>query len=73
MVYESTKVWLETLDITGEVAVLANLALGLAKSYDDEHNTSTAAELRKTVGEIKRLVAAATAPVLDPIEELLKR
>lgn len=73
MVYESTKVWLDSIEITGEVAVLANLALGLAASYDQEHNTSTAAELRKTVGEIKRLVAAATAPALDPIEELLTR
>lgn len=72
MVYESTKKWLETLELPLEAGVLANLALGLAKSYDDEGNTSTAAELRKTVLEIKRLVVDSHVE-LDPVAELLKR
>jgi hypothetical protein len=55
-----------------EAAVLANLALGLAQSYDLEGNTSTAAELRKTVLEIKRMVGETNVEV-DPVAELLKR
>lgn len=71
-VYESTKVWLDSLQLPLEAHVLANLALGLAKSYDDEGNTSTAAELRKTVLEIKRMVGE-TVVEIDPVAELLKR
>jgi hypothetical protein len=46
--------------------------LGLAQSYDLEGNTSTAAELRKTVLEIKRMVGETNVEV-DPVAELLKR
>lgn len=72
MVFESTKVWLDSIELPPEAAVLANLALGLAKSYDDEGNTSTAAELRKTVLEIKRMVGSQVVEI-DPVAELLKR
>jgi hypothetical protein len=51
---------------------LAGLALRLAKNFDSEANTSTAAELRKTVLELQRQLAA-TQVDFDPIEELLTR
>jgi hypothetical protein len=72
MVLESTRAWLESLALPADATVLANIALGLAKSYDDEGNTSTAAELRKTVLEIKRMVGEVTIEI-DPVAELLKR
>ena len=39
MVYESTKTWIETLELTIETRVLADLALGLAQRYDDKGET----------------------------------
>lgn len=72
MVFESTKAWLDSIALPMEAAVLANLALGLAQSYDAEGNTSTAAELRKTVLEIKRMVGETNVDV-DPVAELLRR
>jgi hypothetical protein len=52
--------------------VLAGLALQLASQFDAEANTSTAAELRKTVLEISRQVKGQTAEH-DPLAELLTR
>jgi hypothetical protein len=71
MVYESTKAWVETLELTIETRVLANLALGLAQRYDDKGETSTAGELRKTCNELRVMVGQVEK--VDPLEALLKR
>jgi hypothetical protein len=71
MVYESTAAYIETLDLTIETRVLADLALGLASRYDDKGETSTAGELRKTLNELRAMVGAIEK--VDPLEALLKR
>ena len=71
MVYESTKTWLETLMLTIETQVLADLALALAKRYDEKGETSTAGELRKTMNELR--LALSKVEQHDPLEDLLKR
>jgi hypothetical protein len=55
-----------------EQKVLAGLALRLAESFDENANTSTAAELRKTVLEIQRSLNAGIVEH-DPLAELLTR
>jgi hypothetical protein len=63
---------LEELDLNSEQKVLAGLCLQLAKSFDQQSNTSTAAELRKTVLELKRSIGD-SAEAVDPLEKLLTR
>lgn len=71
MVYESTRAYIETLELTIETRVLADLALGLAGRYDEKGETSTAGELRKTLNELRAMVGAVEK--IDPLEDLLKR
>ena len=71
MVYESTSKWIATLTLDVESQVLADLALALAKRYDDKGETSTAGELRKTLNELRTKLAS-IEPV-DPLETLLTR
>jgi hypothetical protein len=71
MIYETTKNWIETLQLDVESQVHADLALALASRYDDKGETSTAGELRKTINELKAMIAK---PVeANPLRELLKR
>lgn len=72
MTEANLRAWLETLELNVELRVLAGIALDLAREFDDKHNTSTAAELRKTILEIKGQLHAANLPV-DPLEKLLTR
>ena len=72
MIETAIQNWLNTLELNLEQKVLAGLALRLAKSFDSDPHTSTAAELRKTVLELQRQLAANQVD-FDPIEELLKR
>lgn len=72
MITESIQNWLDTLDLNLEQKVLAGLSLQLAKSFDQQANTSTAAELRKTVLELKRSIGTSSEAV-DPLEKLLTR
>ena len=72
MIETAIQNWLNTLELNLEQLVLAGLALRLAKSFDSDPHTSTAAELRKTVLELQRQLAANKVD-FDPIEELLKR
>ena len=72
MIEKAIEEWLNALNLNLEQNVLAGLALRLAKNFDSEANTSTAAELRKTVLELQRQLAA-TQVDFDPIEELLTR
>jgi len=72
MITESIQNWLETLQLNLEQKVLAGLCLQLAKSFDQQSNTSTAAELRKTVLELQRSLGASNEAV-DPLEKLLTR
>ena len=72
MIEDSIKNWLETLELNLEQKVLAGLCLRLAQSFDQQANTSTAAELRKTVLELQRSLGAANVDI-DPLEKLLTR
>lgn len=72
MTEANLRAWLETLELNVELRVLAGIAIDLAREFDDKHNTSTAAELRKTILEIKGQLNAANVPV-DPLEKLLTR
>lgn len=71
MVLASLQKWIETLSLDPDGIVLAQLALGLAAQFDEQANTSTAAELRKTVLELRRMIAE--KPEFDPLDELLTR
>ena len=72
MITESIQNWLDTLELNLEQKVLAGLCIQLAKSFDQQSNTSTAAELRKTVLELQRSLGASNVDV-DPLEKLLTR
>ena len=72
MIEESIKNWLGTLELNLEQKVLSGLCLRLAQSFDQQSNTSTAAELRKTVLELQRSLGASNVDV-DPLEKLLTR
>jgi hypothetical protein len=72
MVRDSIQTWLNSLNLNLEQMVLAGLALQLASQFDSEANTSTAAELRKTVLEISRQVKGQTVEH-DPLAALLTR
>jgi Mg2+ and Co2+ transporter CorA len=72
MITESIQNWLDTLELNLEQRVLSGLCLQLAKSFDQQANTSTAAELRKTVLELKRSIGSAN-DAIDPLEKLLTR
>jgi hypothetical protein len=72
MIEESIKNWLETLELNLEQKVLSGLCLRLAQSFDQQANTSTAAELRKTVLELQRSLGASNVDI-DPLEKLLTR
>lgn len=72
MVTEAIKTWLDSLEMNLEQIVLAGLALKLAEQFDREANTSTAAELRKTVLELSRQLKG-TIVEHDPLAELLTR
>jgi hypothetical protein len=72
MITESIQNWLDTLELNLEQKVLAGLCLRLAQSFDQQSNTSTAAELRKTVLELQRSLGSSNVEV-DPLEKLLTR
>ena len=72
MIENALRDWLNGVELTPESAVLAMMALKLASEFDDKGNTSTAAELRKTILEIMRLLNG-SAPEFDPLDEMLKR
>lgn len=72
MIEKDIKAWLKQYELTLEQKVLAGLALRLAKSFDESPHTSTAAELRKTVLELRSQINAGVVEV-DPLEKLLTR
>lgn len=72
MITNAIRTWLDTLSLNLEQKVLAGLAIRLAESFDENANTSTAAELRKTVLELQRSLNAGTVEY-DPLTELLTR
>ena len=69
---QNLEAWLRTLHLTPEQELIAGLARTLAVSFDESGNTSTAAELRKTILELRRMVTAAEEAI-DPLEQLLTR
>lgn len=72
MVRDAIQSWLDSLEMNLEQMVLAGLALKLAEEFDAQANTSTAAELRKTVLEISRQFKGQQVDH-DPLAELLTR
>jgi hypothetical protein len=72
MIENALRDWLNGVELSPESAVLAMMALKLASEFDDKGNTSTAAELRKTILEISRHLNG-SAPEFDPLAELMKR
>ena len=72
MITKAIQTWLDQLDLNFEQLVLAGLALKLAESFDDSGNTSTAAELRKTVLELQRSLKGAVVEY-DPLSEIMTR
>ena len=64
--------YLEGKALTAEQSVLAGLCIALAKSFDANPHTSTAAELRKSFLELQRQMNASVVEV-DPLEKLLTR
>ena len=72
MVHDSIKAYLVDKQLAPDQLVLAHLCLTLAQSFDDNGNTSTAAELRKTFTELRAQLNANVVE-FDPITELLKR
>lgn len=72
MVQKAIQSWLDSLEMNLEQMVLAGLALKLAEEFDAQANTSTAAELRKTVLEISRQFKGQSVEH-DPLAELLTR
>lgn len=72
MIENALKDWLNGVELTPESAVLAMMALKLASEFDEKGNTSTAAELRKTILEIMRLLDTSHVE-FDPLAEMLKR
>lgn len=72
MIEQALRQWLSECQLTSEVSVLALMALRLAAEFDDKGNTSTAAELRKTIGEIRDAISG-TAPEFDPLASMLQR
>jgi hypothetical protein len=71
MMLQTVKNWLDTLELTIEAELHANLALALAARYDEKGETSTAGELRKTINELKNIVGRVEEE--SPLRELLKR
>lgn len=72
MIENTIQEWLNTLDLNVEQRVLSGLALRLAASFDESANTSTAAELRKTVLELQRSLKGAVVEY-DPLSEIMTR
>lgn len=72
MVEDYVSSWLRSMDLGLEQLVLAGMAIKLAQSFDKDGNTSTAAELRKTILEISRQ-AKGSIVEHDPLAELLTR
>lgn len=69
---QTIQAWLDTCEIDLEKQVHAMLCLNLARMYDAEPMTSTAAELRRAVNDLKKLIDS-TRVEIDPLAEILKR
>lgn len=69
---ETINKWLDTLELSIEEQVHAQLCIALAKTYDSEGLTSTAAELRRAVNDLKRLLSEGKVEI-DPLTEMLTR
>lgn len=64
--------WLNGYELTQEQTVLATLLLSLAKEYDGKPTVQLGAEIRKTRGELAKLLASGE-PEVDPLEQILRR
>lgn len=69
---ETIQKWLETIELNEETSVHAKICLKLAESFDTDGHTSTAEALRRSVNDLKKLIALQTVEV-DPLEQMLKR
>ncbi len=71
MIEDKFRAWLDSVELTLDQRILAELCLALARDFDQKANTSTAAELRKTYLELKRSLGDKVQH--DPLDALLKR
>jgi hypothetical protein len=69
---ETIQKWLDTVELNEETSVHAKICLKLAESFDNDGHTSTAEALRRSVNDLKKLLASQTVEV-DPLAELLTR
>jgi hypothetical protein len=69
---ETIQSWLDTLELDAEKMVHAKICIELARSFDLDGHTSTAEALRRSVNDLKKLVASARVEI-DPLAEMLKR
>jgi hypothetical protein len=69
---QSLEAWLAGRELTDYQTFLANVARTLAALFDEKQNTSTAAELRKTVEALERSFKLEVVEE-DPLAEMLKR
>lgn len=69
---ETIQAWLNTIELNEETSVHAQICLKLAESFDNDGHTSTAEALRRSVNDLKKLIANAKVEI-DPLSELLTR
>jgi hypothetical protein len=69
---ETIQTWLNTIELNEETSVHAQICLKLAESFDNDGHTSTAEALRRSVNDLKKLIANAKVEI-DPLSELLTR
>jgi len=69
---ETIELWLNSVELNLEQQVHAGLVRYLADMFDSDQMTSTAAELRRAVNDLKKLIADGRE-VADPLAEILKR
>lgn len=72
MIFITVQKWVATLALDVETSVHADLALALAQKYDEKGETSTAAELRRTINDLKAMLANKPAEPTE-LEKLLTR
>ena len=68
---DTIRAWLATCELDVTKQVHADLCLSLARMFDDDPLTSTAAELRRAVNDLKKLLEAKEE--VDPLEQILTR
>ena len=72
MTEHAIRTWLEGYELTPAQIIYSTMVLALAKDFDLKGNTSTAAELRKTLGILETMLTGSVEEY-DPLADLLTR